>query len=675
MSPTKVYHDLCIHWDYHPGLNTPAYGRGTNPAAIREYIRRVRPEVMQYHTIGAYGYANFPSRIAPVVPGLVGDPPAIWAQVCREEGTKFGCYMAAAACSHPDKAQTEKYRMVTSGGDSISFYCYNGPWIEEYFIPLVQEIMVRYRPCHLWMDGLWIPHDDYGRPKRAHYCICDHCRKKYREWFGRDMPERPDKMDWIDLQEFHERSMDDGIRRLAKAMHAIDPACALAGNTSYFFKDLRPPAAEIDWLSWDVLNMPSLQLESFEATYLATVGKPADIMIYESPCAYARPENIVDISSPSGARSKAMGQFRTAAQIKVETSILMANGVRLNFWHNPDIEGGIKPGQVEVAEDVSRFVRERTPWCIGSESMAEVAVLASRYQHCLDWDHLRYAVSSAQRMLAENHIPCNIVREDTLLQRLSQYRLVILPETDSLAPDMAHALREWMVRGGTVLCVATLLQEQCREWLSILAGDTPHDAAFNQPHSDADKTLRTVAMEGIPVILGRRAFPLAGSWTNAIVYNGHDAPWLAERPCGQGRFLVITSEICSDFNDLNHPRLRQLFGRAVRHALRDDLQVECEGPASVELTICRRAGDLYVHAVNLTVDQVQDMWPHCFYADVVEHRNLTLRVRVPGDCRKAQLMPEGYELPVTRSGDRLTITIPRLKHHCAVRFLSPESPA
>lgn len=50
--PANVYRDLCIHWDYHPDPGIPAYGRGTNPDAIREYIRRVRPEVMQYHTIG-----------------------------------------------------------------------------------------------------------------------------------------------------------------------------------------------------------------------------------------------------------------------------------------------------------------------------------------------------------------------------------------------------------------------------------------------------------------------------------------------------------------------------------------------------------------------------------------------------------------------------------------------
>lgn len=44
-----IFNRLCIHWDYHPDLSIPAYGQGTDAEAIRDYIRRVRPEVMQYH--------------------------------------------------------------------------------------------------------------------------------------------------------------------------------------------------------------------------------------------------------------------------------------------------------------------------------------------------------------------------------------------------------------------------------------------------------------------------------------------------------------------------------------------------------------------------------------------------------------------------------------------------
>lgn len=33
-------------------------------------------------------------------------------------------------------------------------------------------------------------------------------------------------------------------------------------------------------------------------------------------------------------------------------------------------------------------------------------------------------------------------------------------------------------------------------------------------------------------------------------------------------------------------------------------------------------------------------------------------------------MPEGYELPMIRSGNRIAVTIPRVKYHVALRFVA-----
>ena len=74
MNRRHVYKALCIHWDHHPMDAAQHYGAGTSAEEIRRYLRTVKPDVTQYHTIGCMGYVNFPSTIAPVVPGLVGDP-------------------------------------------------------------------------------------------------------------------------------------------------------------------------------------------------------------------------------------------------------------------------------------------------------------------------------------------------------------------------------------------------------------------------------------------------------------------------------------------------------------------------------------------------------------------------------------------------------------------------
>ena len=151
------------------------------------------------------------------------------------------------------------------------------------------------------------------------------------------------------------------------------------------------------------------------------------------------------------------------------------------------------------------------------------------------------------------------------------------------------------------------------EWLGIMAGDDPAEPVFIELREAGDKAVKCVMLDNFLVTLGRKTFSLAGKWSNVISHAGDNSPWLGERACGRGRILMVSSEICSDFHDLRYPPLRELFGKAVRYGLHDDLLIEYDGPASVEMTICRRGGDTYVHVVNLTADHVQDMWPQGFF--------------------------------------------------------------
>ena len=148
MGKRHVYRALCVHWDHHPTLDTPHYGSGTDAEQNRRYLRTVRPDVTQYHTGGYKGYVNYQSKIAPVVPGLVGDPLSVWSRVCAEEGIPLGCYVASFGSYFPEPLP--QWRCVNRAGVvSDLYYCPNGPWLDEYFIPLVREILVRYHPVHL----------------------------------------------------------------------------------------------------------------------------------------------------------------------------------------------------------------------------------------------------------------------------------------------------------------------------------------------------------------------------------------------------------------------------------------------------------------------------------------------------------------------------------------------
>lgn len=441
---------LLIHWDHHANpKTTPEYGRGTNAGQIREYIRSVRPDRMQIHTIGCFGYAAYRSAIAPVVPGLVGDPLATWKQVCEEEGVKLGFYVATYACDHPEGLLHWRER-DSDGNPKKQHYCYNSAWTTEYLIPILYELIDRYQPGHFWFDGTW----QQGQP-----CYCDHCRRRFERTYGYPIPVKPTEEQQADIWEMQEASEDDALRLIREALSAKDPDILLAANTAFFSKDLRPPVA-VDWLSWDYVNTPNWRTLPFQCAYLATAGRPADVIVYENACVGANPE---------------VQRRRPLAHLRTEAATMLAHGIRFHLWHNPLPDGAIAPKAREIGVELAKFVRERGAWCIDSEPSANVAIFAGRRLHLVvDTRELDWAIQPMHEILRQGHLPCEIVRRDTFLARKERYRVVIVPDTRLMFREDARILKTFVEDGGALVVIGPLPRELALEleMTSQPAGET-----------------------------------------------------------------------------------------------------------------------------------------------------------------------------------------------------------
>jgi hypothetical protein len=657
MNRRRVYNALCIHWDHHPSDATQHYGAGTRAEQIRSYLRTVKPDVTQYHTIGYLGYAGYPSSIAPVVPGLVGDPLQTWALACAAEGIPFGCYAASFSCHSPQP--TPEWRCVNRAGVvSDVDYCSNGPWTEAFFIPLLLEVMERYHPVHFWLDGVWLPW------QRENYCFCDYCQRKFQQQYGKPLPKAPQPLDWFDLQEFYEQSLDDAIGRIGRAIKTRDPKILMACNYRYFFKDARKPMPEVDWLSWDALNTPNLHQASFEATYISTAGQPADIMIYEQGIVRWEPQ--------------LLRRPRTLAQLQTEAGTILAHGARVNLWHDPNPDGSIASSKAMLARQVADFVRQRQDWCVDNNSTAEVAVLASHLDHCLNPQRQNVTIRAMQQLLQEAHIPCDVVRDDALLNRLVQYQLVILPETTVLDVDTAQWLHQYISDGGCVLIVVTDPADPAQRWQEALFGE---EMSFTA----TDKVGDEAAWENELVQLGHRHYALSGAWQCVAPYQQAGTPWLAAHTLGDGSVLAITGEAISDYAETHWPPLRNLIAMAVRKGIGQLPLVEMKGHPGIELVMNRRSGDLYVHLVNLTPGISFGAPNEVFYDETPLYRGIELTVRPPRLPASIILLPSGEDLTEKIESSEcqdpeghctLRIVVPELHHHVALKLTGAlEQPA
>lgn len=332
-SRRQVYPGLCIHFDHHPHPElAPAYGAGTKSEDIRRYLRAVKPDAIQYHAIGTFGYCSFPTRIGTPVPGLVDDPLRTWKDACDAEGVNFGVYCS----TYGGGRLAGRYAVRNRDGDTLEkWVCPNTPYLDEFLLPFLREIIDRYEPAQFWMDGpnaIWNFKDE---------CVCDHCRKQYEALYGEALPLAPSGEEWKQIARFSLWMGDTVIDRIGKTVHAAAPDTAVAFNFAGFFPDGRDISPEADWLSADCVNEGQLHAGVMHAVFLAGHNRPSDMMVYE---------NVV-IPTEQARNSYP----RPMAQTKTDASVVLAHGHRMNYWQNPEPDGA--PPEAKRSPDGTWTVR------------------------------------------------------------------------------------------------------------------------------------------------------------------------------------------------------------------------------------------------------------------------------------------------------------------------------
>ena len=624
---------FAIHWDHHPTGPEQHYGAGTSATQIRSYLRRIRPDYTQFHALGQAGYAAFPSRIAPAVPGLVGDPVKTWCDACRAERTPFGLYVAAFACGFPRPAP--RWQAQDRSGKTVpGWFCWNGPYLDEFLMPLLAELIERYQPGHFWLDGTWLPH------LRELFCFCEHCRRRFQSDTGRRFPATSTEKDWRDYQNMMERSIDDAIRRVGDFLHGRTPPVFLAANTMYFFRDLRKPQT-VDWLSWDAVNGPDLDRTAFEAAYTATAGLPAEVVIFEHGIAPSKSFVI---------------RLRPKAQLLCEASLLLAHGVRVHLWHNPEEDGRIAPDAAPRAAALARFVRRRQRVSVGPDRASPVALLASRRQYDLDPARLDRALRAAHRLLREAHVPCDILREDTWRERRRLYRLCVLPEISALDPTVAKELRTHVEEGGRVLVVPAPLAQDAQPWNQSLLG------AEIAPVPGRTGTLR-IGGETVPLEAPR--YQLPEQCRTLLRLSGGEA-WLTECRIGKGRLFALGSEVFTEYATHWWPKWRDVVGQVVRRCAGPGFPLRMKGWPNIDVVVRQDRRATYVHLVNVATANSHP-GPSVLFFDVTPvSRDVRLSLRCAKRPSAVRVVPRGIKCSTSWRAGWLSLRVDTIEHHAVI---------
>jgi hypothetical protein len=116
--------------------------------------------------------------------------------------------MKPAYDAHPD------WFMLNRDGTPRAFEgtyqaCPNGGWAQDYGLQILTEGLTRYRPDGIFFNMTGYPRTDYANIDHG-ICVCNNCRRVFREMYGKDLPAREGFADpnWRDYLEFQSRTAE-----------------------------------------------------------------------------------------------------------------------------------------------------------------------------------------------------------------------------------------------------------------------------------------------------------------------------------------------------------------------------------------------------------------------------------------------------------------------------------
>jgi len=625
-----------LHFDLHPSKNDTSLGADISEDNIRDLLRRVRMDYVQYDCKGHAGYTGYPTEVGWASPGIVKDSLAVWRKLTREAGVGLyihysGVWDSKAVEMHPEWARVDAAGKRDPNATSVF-----GPYVDELLIPQLKEVTSKYDLDGVWADGeCWAAQLDYSAAALAVW---------RKETGDEDAPRNPNDPRWFAWKMFHRRAFETYLVHWIDAIHAFNPGLQLTSNWMYTSFAPKPVTAKLDFLSGDYSPGLSVDRARLEARYLASTGMPWDLMAWGFD------------------KGKDLGwTLKTAEHLQQEAAVVLMQGGGFQIYHQPTRSGYIVEPIIAQEEAVAKFCRARQDVSHKSTTVPQVALLLSSET---TWQKAETVFSPSAEVLTDVegalHALLNlqysvdILAEHQLEPRLADYPLVVVPDAFKLTPEFRLALRAYVEGGGNLL----LLGEKCARLFEPLLGveligaPEPFDGELACPSGTT--TAAGVWQKTIPTM----ARPIG------FIHSTRDTRKAGEAAAtinnfGKGKVAAVYGPVASIYFRSHHPWLREFIGQVTKGVF--EPEVRLDGPATIDVSLRRtKDGRLSVHLLNTTGMPLPDRYSFTDFIPPVGDIRVEVKCAKP---RTVAWVPDGGKLAWSWKDGWLSAIIPHLHIH------------
>ena len=670
-----------LFFDFHSAGTATGLASDFDAERWAERVQQANAQAVSVFTKGGRGYSFYrKGSIRYIHPHLPSGLDMVEEQIAafHKRGIRvIGYYHTfnsePVARDHPDWIERD-----ADGRPRNTSICMLGPLAEQWMLPHIQEIVTLYDVDAMFFDGT------YART----WCYCPACQERFAAFSdGLPIPQDATDPNWRQYVAWTLQAFVELRQSICDAIHQHRPEVVVSFNWAYTQRQPEVVPDSIGALMADILPDDQAFNGSYLSRYWATLERPFDIM--------------------NSAFLQWWGDWgcKPAVAMQQEVATAIANGgltwIGYQMTHTFDVAPAV---MAEMGKTLA-FVKERESLLLGAEPIPNVAVMHSTAFNLIgeapggrpDENSLR----GAHRLLTESMIPYHLLHEDALLDRLSEFKALILPDQRYLPPQLVDALGQWVKDGGVLLATARTgtLDSEYRETgqfaLESILGvrlegvyDQPHayievtdqrlkPGTLDMPHlAEAVSVLARPVADDVKELARLRKIYLRSDGQFLLRWSpvGEDSgyPAITLRRVGKGWAAYLASEVFCAYQVKNQWNLKHIVANLL-HLLVEDPWIDVDAPAWLEVVLMRQAAPVgeterdrtLVHLVNHHGNRPVDRNNVCV-EQVLPVRDVTVRLWRATRPVQVTLEPGGQSANWKYADGVVEVSIPEVYIHIAV---------
>ena len=650
-----------IHLDFHTGPAIPDVGTKFDP---REFARTMKQAHVNSVTVFAkchHGHLYYNTKHPARHPSLKANLDLLREQVdaLHREGIRAPIYISVqcdeyAAGMHPEWIARNPDG-TTVGAKPLQNPYPNFNWqildmsspYQDYLAEQTEEVLSRFKPVDgLFFDMCW------DQPSVSKYALAGMAKA------GLDPASAADRAIYA-----HQVSLS-----YMKRLHRMVKSASPEGTVYFNSRPLANLAEELPYLaqveiealptgSWGYLYFPK------NVRFVRTFNRPYMGMTARFHKSWAD-----------------FGGLKPYAALEYETSQMMASGACCSIGDQMHPRGILDKAAYDLIGRVYQRVEEREPWLTDAKAVTQIGVLrtlSKQYNEAAPTD------DGITRMLMQLKHQFDILSTPS---RLSDYRLVILPDSETVDEPLARKLRAYVKAGGKLLLTGTSglssdLKSAALPEMGIRPeGLSPFATTYirigKEIGEGVPETDHVMYERGVRVVPGRGTRMLA-----SVVEPYFDRAWdhfssHCQTPSDKvsrfaaatinGSVAYISYPVFAAFGRHGNAAYRQLVDNIIDLLLPDPL-IRLDAPTSTEASVMRQGKRTIVHLLqycperraNSGLDLVEDIVP--LYDVAV---SLSLK-QAP---KRVYMAPEIEELEFEYQDGRCLVFVPEVAGHAMIVF-------